>query len=77
VVRVRVRGRKGTDLSQLQSQVTALLQRQDFQLMRVTPASREREVEFFARTASEFDVDALAGAVQGAVPGARVRISVS
>jgi hypothetical protein len=77
VVRIRVRGRKGCDLAQLQAAVTSLLQKQDFQLLRVTPASSEREVEFFARTVSEFDVDALSGAVQGALPGVRVRINVS
>jgi len=57
--------------------VTSLLQRQEFQLLRVTPVSSEREVEFFARTVSEFDVDALSGAVQGVLPGVRVRINVS
>ena len=77
VVRILVRGRKGCDLAQVQSSVAELLRKQDFRLLRVTPASREREVEFHASTSSEFDVDALSGAVQGAVPGVRVRIKVS
>jgi hypothetical protein len=76
-VHVRVRVRKNGDLAQVQAAITTLLQEQHFSVLRATPNSTERTIEMFGQTASEFDIDALVSSIEGAVPGARVRVKAS
>lgn len=76
-IQVRVRIRKNGDLAQVQAAVTAILQEQNFSVLRATPNSAERTVEVYAQTGSEFDLDSLARSIEGAVPDARVRIKAS
>jgi hypothetical protein len=76
-IQVRVRIRKNGDLAQVQAAVSAILQEQNFSVLRATPNSAERTVEVYAQTGSEFDLDSLARSIEGAVPDARVRIKAS
>ena len=77
VLRVRVRGRKGADLGVLQESVSRELGTRGFAILRVVPIPADRELEFFARTDSDLDLDDLVGALHGAAPGARVRVTTS
>ena len=77
VLRVRVRGRKGADLGALQESVSRELGTRGFAILRVVPIPADRELEFFARTDSDLDLDDLVGALHGAAPGARVRVTTS
>lgn len=77
VLRIRVRGRKGADLGVLQESVSRELGMRGIAVLRATPIAAEREVEFFARTESDLDLDSLVGALHGAAPGARVRVTAS
>jgi hypothetical protein len=77
VLRIRVRGRKGADLGALQESVSRELGTRGFAILRVVPIPADRELEFFARTDSDLDLDDLVGALHGAAPGARVRVTSS
>jgi len=77
IVQVRVRARKHADLAQVQAATTAVLQEQGFGLLHASQDPGDRTFEAYARTTSGFDVTALSAAIQGAVPGARVRIKAS
>ena len=77
VLRIRVRGRKGADLAALQESVSRELGTRGIAILRTTPIAADREVEFFARTESDIDLDDLVGALHGAAPGARVRVNAS
>lgn len=77
VLRIRVRGRKGADLGALQESVSRELGMRGISILRMTPIPADREVEFFARTDSDLDLDDLVGALHGAAPGARVRVTSS
>ena len=77
VLRIRVRGRKGSDLAALQAAISRELGARGFAILRATPMAADREVEFFARTESDLDVDDLVGALHGAAPGARVKVTSS
>jgi hypothetical protein len=77
VLRIRVRGRKGADLGALQAAVSRELGARGVSVLRVTPVAADREVEFFARTESVLDLDELLGALHGAAPGARVKVTWS
>lgn len=77
VLRIRVRGRKGADLGALQESVSRELGTRGFAILRVVPIPADRELEFFARTDSDLDLDDLVGALHGAAPGARVRVTTS
>lgn len=77
LVQVRVRVRKNVDLAQVQSAVASLLQERGFALLRESPDLVERTLVVHARTGSDFDSDALARAIQDAVPGARVRVKAA
>lgn len=76
-IKVRVRIRKHGDLAQVQAAVAAILQEQNFSILRATPNSIERTLEVYARTASGFDLDALVSSIENAIPDARVRIKAS
>jgi hypothetical protein len=76
-VQVRVKVRKNTDLAQVQAAVTSILQERGFAMLRESPDLVERTLEVHARTGGEFDSDALARAIQDAVPGARVRVKAA
>jgi len=77
VVQVRIKVRKNTDLAQVQAAVTSILQERGFAMLHESPNLVERTLEVHARTGGEFDSDALARAVQDAVPGARVRVKAA
>jgi hypothetical protein len=77
IVQVRVRARKHADLAQVQAATTAVLQDQGFGVLHTAQDPGERTFEAYARTASAFDLTVLSAAIQGAVPGARVRIKAS
>ena len=77
VLRIRVRGRKGADLGALQESVSRELGMRGFAILRATPVAADREVEFFARTEGDLDLEDLVGALHGAAPGARVRVTSS
>lgn len=77
VLRIRVRGRKGADLGVLQESVARELGMRGFSILRTTPIPADREVEFFACTESDLDLEDLVGALHGAAPGARVKVTSS
>ncbi|MFO0962106.1 MAG: hypothetical protein U0625_04290 [Phycisphaerales bacterium] len=77
VVRVRVRAGKHADLAQVQSALGTLLQQQEFVVQRSTASTRRREVEVYAATRRDFELEALTETIEHAIPDARVRVSAS
>ncbi len=74
---IKVKLKKHADLAQAQQALNALLQQQEFVVLRSVCSVGRREVEVFAESRKDFELNALTDTIEATIPGASVRINAS